>query len=167
MFWRQPASRRTSNENMNRRWCFTALSQMSVGMAFGTDMWRTLRGEVKASVSIGFYSPGWCWHWRSLPRFCIWRIPIALYNALINLRHARLSRGETWRHVVLAQRSVQRSPAKGHSDGSYRLRTPARACYWWRQGMTYAAPAMEVSLRIYQRVIFYGINRVWPRRFRC
>ncbi len=55
---------------------FTVLSQMSVGMALVLT-WRTLRGEVEGQR---FYwlATGWCWHWRLLPRFCIWRIPIAL-----------------------------------------------------------------------------------------
>ncbi len=36
-------------ENMNCRWCFTVLSQMSVGMALVLT-WRTLRGEVEGRV---------------------------------------------------------------------------------------------------------------------
>ncbi len=60
---------------------------MSVGMAFGTDTWRTLRSEVKVSVSLVGHRAGvgigvYC-------RDSHLAHPDRAYNALINLRHAR------------------------------------------------------------------------------
>ncbi len=67
-------------ENMNCRWCFYGIKpDVCAGMALVLTLWRTLRvvTKWKASVSIGWYRAE-CWHWRLLPRFCIWRIPSRL-----------------------------------------------------------------------------------------
>lgn len=82
---------------------------MSVGMALVLT-WRTLRGEVEGQR---FYwlATGLVLALASIAAILHLAHPDRAYDALINLRHAWLSR-ETWRHVVW--RSGRRNvPGKG------------------------------------------------------
>lgn len=106
---------------------FTVLSQMSVGMALVLT-WRTLRGEVEGQR---FYwlATGLVLALASIAAILHLAHPDRAYDALINLRHAWLSReilGATLFGaavgVTFPQRDIKR----------WLLSPPCSACYWWR-----------------------------------
>ncbi|SUH24698.1 hydrogenase [Salmonella enterica subsp. enterica] len=143
---------------------FTVLSQMSVGMALVLT-WRTLRGEVEGQR---FYwlATGLVLALASIAAILHLAHPDRAYNALINLRHAWLSReilGATLFGAAVGVTFL----AKGHKAMAL-IASVFGVLLVAVQGMTYAAPAMVAIANGFTMLLFLLLYGSWvARRFRC
>ncbi|EAY3205869.1 hydrogenase [Salmonella enterica] len=130
---------------------FTVLSQMSVGMALVLT-WRTLRGEVEGQR---FYwlATGLVLALASIAAILHLAHPDRAYNALINLRHAWLSReilGATLFGAAVGVTFL----AKGHKAMAL-IASVFGVLLVAVQGMTYAAPAMVAIANGFTMLLFF------------
>lgn len=130
---------------------FTVLSQMSVGMALVLT-WRTLRGEVEGQR---FYwlATGLVLALASIAAILHLAHPDRAYDALINLRHAWLSReilGATLFGAAVGVTFL----AKGHKAMAL-IASVFGVLLVAVQGMTYAAPAMVAIANGFTMLLFF------------
>lgn len=130
---------------------FTVLSQMSVGMALVLT-WRTLRGEVEGQR---FYwlATGLVLALASIAAILHLAHPDRAYDALINLRHAWLSReilGATLFGAAVGVTFL----AKGHKAMTL-IASVFGVLLVAVQGMTYAAPAMVAIANGFTMLLFF------------
>ncbi len=130
---------------------FTVLSQMSVGMALVLT-WRTLRGEVEGQRFYWLVS-GLVLALASIAAILHLAHPDRAYNALINLRHAWLSReilGATLFGAAVGVTFL----AKGHKAMTL-IASVFGVLLVAVQGMTYAAPAMVAIANGFTMLLFF------------
>ncbi|EAA5961252.1 hydrogenase [Salmonella enterica subsp. enterica serovar Stanleyville] len=130
---------------------FTVLSQMSVGMALVLT-WRTLRGEVEGQRFYWLVT-GLVLALASIAAILHLAHPDRAYNALINLRHAWLSReilGATLFGAAVGVTFL----AKGHKAMAL-IASVFGVLLVAVQGMTYAAPAMVAIANGFTMLLFF------------
>ncbi|EAU0334466.1 dimethyl sulfoxide reductase anchor subunit family protein [Salmonella enterica] len=130
---------------------FTVLSQMSVGMALVLT-WRTLRGEVEGQRFYWLVT-GLVLALASIAAILHLAHPDRAYNALINLRHAWLSReilGATLFGAAVGVTFL----AKGHKAMTL-IASVFGVLLVAVQGMTYAAPAMVAIANGFTMLLFF------------
>ncbi|ELQ3994190.1 dimethyl sulfoxide reductase anchor subunit [Enterobacter bugandensis] len=134
---------------------FTVLSQMSVGMTLLLT-WRTLRGEVHGT-RLHWLITGLILGVASIAAVLHLAHPEHAYNALINLKHAWLSReilGATLYGAMIGLAFL----SKGNK-GAALLASLFGILLVVVQGMTYAAPAMQAIANGITMMLFFAT--VW------